>query len=82
MKHVVIEEQIRPNHLEHFDGLLADLHPPRLEDLHAAEILKERGERARKGVGSDTFGKHPRSLPLVNRSVYESGTPERKIGLS
>ena len=28
------------SYLEHLNGLLADLHPPRLEDLHAPEVLQ------------------------------------------
>ena len=32
-------------YLEHLNGLLADLHPPRLEDLHAPEVLqREKGK--------------------------------------
>ena len=35
-------------YLEHLNGLLADLHSPRLEDLHASEVLqkRERNEKA------------------------------------
>ena len=61
---IILDQELTSSYLEHLNRLLADLHPSRLEDLDAPEVLEK----------DKVLKTSSRTIYLTERPIFFGGT--------